>query len=135
MAAFASPSFTLSQRSSCSTMVRGHRVGGEKEGGGEGVRDEDMLDVVEERDEGGEGVWLPLVDVGVVGTEKEGVAAEAGVWEILEGKLRVLERLGFGDRMGGLTVGKDVVGASGALAGGAAAVSHGPPLTFRGEEP
>lgn len=36
-------------------MVRGHKEGGEKEGGGEGVRD-DMVEVVDDRDEGGEGV-------------------------------------------------------------------------------
>lgn len=135
MAASASPSFTLSQRSSCSTMVRGHRGGGE-EGGGEGVRDDDKLDVVDERDEGGEGVWLPLFVVGVVGTEKDGVGDEEaeGVWDILEGKLRVLARLGFGERMGGLSVGKDAVGARGALAGAAADVSHGIPFSFRGDE-
>lgn len=116
-------------------MVRGHRGGGE-EGGGEGVRDDDKLDVVDERDEGGEGVWLPLFVVGVVGTEKDGVGDEEaeGVWDILEGKLRVLARLGFGERMGGLSVGKDAVGARGALAGAAADVSHGIPFSFRGDE-
>lgn len=118
-------------------MVRGHRGGGEEEGGGDGVRDDDRLDVVDERDDGGEGVWLPLFVVGVVGTEKDWVedeGAEDDVWEILEGKLRVLARLGFGERMGGLGVGRDAVGARGALAGAAADVSHGIPFSFRGDE-